>query len=106
VSLDYYISTNLGRPFAIHEEDWDVTPPLSISDEDLLDWDRRTSIARLNGEPLPPQPSTSSESSVPGSPTVPVHSGGYPWKSMMVLYAIMAVRPLSLLSSLSFRTFG
>ncbi|GAA5996297.1 hypothetical protein JCM5350_006503, partial [Sporobolomyces pararoseus] len=90
VALDYYTSSNLGRPFAIQEEDWDLTPPLSISDEDLLEWDRQTSLARLQGRPLPPQPRTSSDSTIPGSPTVPVHAGGYPWKSAMSLYSLMA----------------
>ncbi|GAA5872781.1 hypothetical protein JCM16303_006829 [Sporobolomyces ruberrimus] len=90
VALDYYGSSTLGRPFAIQEDDWDVTPPLSISDSDLLEWDRQTNIARLNGQPLPKQPPQSSESVTPGPGVIPVHSGGYPWASTMSLYSIMA----------------
>ncbi|GAA5913054.1 Zn(II)2Cys6 transcription factor [Sporobolomyces salmoneus] len=90
VAFDYYISSTLGRPFAIQEDDWDVTPPLSIADEDLLEWDRQTSLARLSGQPLPPQPPTSSESTVPGSPVVPVHVGGYPWSAVVALHSIIA----------------
>ncbi|GAA5829265.1 hypothetical protein JCM3766R1_001041 [Sporobolomyces carnicolor] len=90
VALDYYISSALGRPFAIQEDDWDVTPPLSIADIDLLEWDRLTNLARLSGEPLPPRPPISSESTVPGSPTVPVQSGGYPWAAVVALHSIIA----------------
>ncbi|GAA6007177.1 hypothetical protein JCM11491_003032 [Sporobolomyces phaffii] len=90
VALDYYLSSTLGRPFAIQEDDWDVTPPLSLSDEDLIEWDRQTHVARLNGHPLPPQPAESSYSTAPASPVVPVQSGGYPWQSMMALHSIIA----------------
>jgi len=98
VALDYYLSAVLGRPFAIQEDDWDLTPPLGISDEDLIDWDRRTNVARLNGLPLPPQPPLPSNLPpvLPTSITPSPPKGGYPWDSFMSLHSIMALTMKSL----------
>lgn len=99
VALDYYLSATLGRPFAIQEEDWDVSPPLGISDEDLIDWDHRTNLARLNGLPLPPQPPLPPDLP-PVSPTSKPPSrpqqDTYPWESFMSLHSIMALTMKSL----------
>ncbi|GAA5929605.1 Zn(II)2Cys6 transcription factor [Sporobolomyces koalae] len=81
VAFDYYISAVLGRPFAIHEDDWDVTPPLDIADADLIEWDRQSNLARLHGHEPPVQP-TAAPGSSPGN--------GYPWASLSSLHSIMA----------------
>lgn len=46
--LDRTISASLGRPLAMQEEDFDLTPALDISDEALDDWELHG-----KGSPIP-----------------------------------------------------
>ncbi|GAA5821325.1 hypothetical protein JCM10212_006780 [Sporobolomyces blumeae] len=99
VSLDQYISTCLGRPFAIQEEDWDVQPPLGISDEALLAWDAAARDARAQGLPIPPPAQEEADTaqtgpapSISGSstPRRKAYQATYPWSATMQLHSIMA----------------
>ncbi|GAA5856299.1 hypothetical protein JCM9279_006413 [Rhodotorula babjevae] len=55
---DRFISSALGRPVAIADDDMDVAAPLDISDDELMAWERATQLALLRREPPPPAPST------------------------------------------------
>ncbi|GAA5829312.1 hypothetical protein JCM11251_005003 [Rhodosporidiobolus azoricus] len=57
LSLDRFISSMLGRPLSIQEADFDVDVPLSITDDELVSWDRAVRLARARGlsPPGPPR---------------------------------------------------
>ncbi|GAA5892807.1 hypothetical protein JCM5296_006012 [Sporobolomyces johnsonii] len=88
-ALDYYVSMTLGRPFALHEDDTDLVPPLDISDAVLSEWDNAYKLAVRTGQPLPPTPSSpqpDSEAWADGSPS----GGMWAWDCVMRMYRIMA----------------
>ncbi|GAA5954165.1 hypothetical protein JCM21900_006949 [Sporobolomyces salmonicolor] len=88
-AMDYYVSMTLGRPFALHEDDTDLVPPLDISDAALLEWDRAYKLAVRTGQPLPPTPSSpqpDSDAWADGSPS----GGRWAWDCVMRMYRIMA----------------
>ncbi|GAA5925767.1 hypothetical protein JCM3775_001495 [Rhodotorula graminis] len=59
---DRFISSALGRPVAISDDDMDVAAPLDISDDDLVAWERAAQLALLRREPPPPPPPASTAS--------------------------------------------
>jgi len=81
---DRFISSALGRPVAISDDDMDVAAPLDISDDDLMAWERATQLALLRREPPPPAPSATS---------------GAIWVCVIDMHAIMG-RALKLLYGL------
>ncbi|GAA5910866.1 hypothetical protein JCM8208_001017, partial [Rhodotorula glutinis] len=61
---DRFISSALGRPVAIADDDMDVAAPLDISDDDLMAWERATQLALVRREPAPPAPASATSGSI------------------------------------------
>jgi hypothetical protein len=59
VAWDSWLSAMLGRPQAVQYEDFDVSLPFEISDDDLYEYERATQVAKALGKAPPsPPPST------------------------------------------------
>ncbi|BGP68839.1 Gypsy retrotransposon integrase-like protein 1 [Rhodotorula toruloides] len=80
-SLDFFISSSLGRPTAVHEDDYDVELPLEITDDALWDWELAARRAMAEGRAVPDSPV-----SLTPSPTGEMTK----WKSAVELHRIMA----------------
>lgn len=61
-SLDFFISSSLGRPTAVHEDDYDVELPLEIPDDALWEWELAARRAAAEGRPTPEGPLSMSPS--------------------------------------------
>ncbi|GAA6024756.1 hypothetical protein JCM10207_008887 [Rhodosporidiobolus poonsookiae] len=89
-SLDRFISSMLGRPLAIQDEDVDLGQPRVLTDQALLEWDHRARAAAALGRPAPPPPPLSEAELVP--PAAPGAQGKRSntiWECMIGLHAIM-----------------
>ncbi|BGP23251.1 Gypsy retrotransposon integrase-like protein 1 [Rhodotorula toruloides] len=80
-SLDFFISSSLGRPTAVHEDDYDVELPLEITDGALWEWELAARRAMVEGRATPDSP-------LPLSPTPTGEMTK--WKSAIELHRIMA----------------
>ncbi|BGP30556.1 Gypsy retrotransposon integrase-like protein 1 [Rhodotorula toruloides] len=80
-SLDFFISSSLGRPTAVHEDDYDVELPLEITDDALWEWELAARRAMAEGRAVPDSPV-----SLAPSPTGEMTK----WKSAVELHRIMA----------------
>lgn len=80
-SLDFFISSSLGRPTAVHEDDYDVELPLEITDDALWEWELAARRAIAEGRAVPESPVSPAP-----SPTGEMTK----WKSAVELHRIMA----------------